>query len=167
MSDYFELLSIERKYDIDLKKLDQQYIAMQIKHHPDRSIDKVQKQQNLSISIDINKAYNTLKDDAKRAEYILSLNGLKLDDPSIRTNISALELQNIWNELEILENTQDLIILENLYNQKTIEKNKLITDLKRVFEQNKLQDALDTTIKLKYLNNLIDNIQLNIKNFKQ
>ena len=165
MQDYFKLLSIERKYDIDLKKLDQEYFAMQIKYHPDRAIDKIQKQENLSISIDVNKAYNILKDDLKRAEYILLLNGLNIADPSVRTNISDLELQNIWNELEILENIEDLIILENFYNQKILKKNKLIATLTNEFEQKKLQDALDSTIKLKYLNNLIENIQLKIRQF--
>ena len=160
MYDYFELLSIENKYDIDIEILNQQYLAMQIKYHPDQRIDKTN---NLSISIDLNKAYTILKDDLKRAEYMLSLHGLNLDDTDIRSNLSDLELQNIWNELEIIEDTEDLVVLENMYNQKITEKNILIKNIADGFKQKKLKFVLDSTISLKYISNMINNIQLKIR----
>jgi len=160
MYDYFELLSIENKYDIGVEILNQQYLAMQIKYHPDQRIDKTN---NLSISIDLNKAYTILKDDLKRAEYMLSLHGLNLDDRLVRSNLSDLELQNIWNELEIIEDTEDLVVLENMYNQKILEKNILMKNIADGFKQKKLKFALDSTISLKYISNMINNIQLKIR----
>jgi len=159
MYDYFELLTMEKKYDIDLKILNQQYLAMQIKYHPDRTVNKVQ---NLSISIDLNKAYTILKDDLKRAIYMLSLNGFNIDDSALRLNLSAPELQNIWDELEILEDTKDVMVLEKMYNQKILERNILITKISNAFMQENLQEALGATIRFRYISNLIDNIQLKI-----
>jgi len=94
---------------------------------------------------------------------MLSLHGLNLDDPLVRSNLSDLELQNIWNELEIIEDTEDLVVLENMYNQKILEKNILMKNIADGFKQKKLKFALDSTISLKYISNMINNIQLKIR----
>jgi molecular chaperone HscB len=164
--DYFGLLNIEKEYDIDLKILEQQYFKMQIKYHPDKARSEVEKQQNLSISIDLNKAYTILKDNLTRAEYLLFLNGIDIENLEIRKNLSKAQLNDIWGELETLEDTHDLEILEKLYEQKIREKEKIVTSITRAFKTRDLQNALDSTISLKYLSNLINNIKLKIKECK-
>ncbi|WP_341756723.1 MULTISPECIES: Fe-S protein assembly co-chaperone HscB [unclassified Candidatus Tisiphia] len=166
MNNYFELLGIEKKYDIDLPILDRQYFAMQLKYHPDRINSNSEKQKNLSLSIDINKAYATLKDDLARAEYLLSLNNIVLDDITIRHSISKEKLSVIWNELELVETTQQLTKLQSMLNNKIIEKQQLIKSLTTAFQNRNMQDAIDSTIRFKYLENLINNIQLKIKSCK-
>ncbi|MFP3018349.1 MAG: Fe-S protein assembly co-chaperone HscB [Candidatus Tisiphia sp.] len=166
MSSYFELLGVEQKYNIDLNILDRQYFAAQSKYHPDRAKTNNARQENLAISIDINKAYSILKDDLARAEYLLLLNNIVLDEITVRQGISKEQLNIVWSELELVETTQELTKLEHMLNNKILEKEKLIESLTTAFQDQNMQDALDITIKFKYLKNLINNIQLKIKSCK-
>ncbi len=166
MNNYFELLGIEKKYDIDLSNLDRQYFSMQLKYHPDRINSNSEKQKNLAISIDINKAYAMLKDDLARAEYLLLLNNIVLDDITVRQGISKEQLNVVWNELEFVETTQELTKLQSMLNNKILEKQQLTKSLTTAFQNQNMQDAVDSTIRFKYLKNLINNIQLKIKSCK-
>lgn len=166
MNNYFELLGIEKKYDIDLNALDRQYFAMQLKYHPDRTNANSEKQKNLAISIDVNKAYARLKDDLARAEYLLLLNNIVLDDITIRQGISKEQLNIVWSELEFVETTQQLTKLQSMLNNKILEKQQLTKSLTTAFQNQNMQDAIDSTIRFKYLKNLINNIQLKINSCK-
>ncbi|WP_375333678.1 Fe-S protein assembly co-chaperone HscB [Candidatus Tisiphia endosymbiont of Xenochironomus xenolabis] len=166
MHNYFELLDIEKKYDIDLPILDRQYFAMQLKYHPDRTSSNTEKQKNLAISIELNKAYAMLKDDLARAEYLLLLNNIVLDDLKVRQGISKEQLNVVWSELEFVETTEDLTKLEHMLNNKILEKQQLTKSLTTAFQNQNMQDAVDSTIRFKYLKNLINNIQLKIKSCK-
>lgn len=160
MHNYFELLSVEKRYDIDLEILNQQYLAMQIKYHPDRALDKTQ---NLSIASDLSRAYSVLKDDFKRAEYMLLLGGVSLDDAQAYIVLSDLELEHIWNDREILEDTEDRYALETMMQNKLAEKNTLITKLTEAFGNEAFKAALYETVRLKYINNLLENIERKIR----
>lgn len=166
MHNYFELLDIEKKYDIDLHILDRQYFSMQLKYHPDRINSNSEKQKNLAISIELNKAYAMLKDDLARAEYLLLLNNIVLDDLTVRQGISKEQLNVVWNELEFVETTQELTKLQSMLNNKILEKQQLTKSLTTAFQNQNMQDAVDSTIRFKYLKNLINNIQLKIKSCK-
>ena len=120
----------------------------------------------MAISIEINKAYSILKDDLARAEYLLLLNNIVLDEITVRQGISKEQLNIVWSELELVETTQELTKLEHMLNNKILEKEKLIESLTTAFQDRNMQDALDITIKFKYLKNLINNIQLKIKSCK-
>lgn len=160
---FFELLSLEEKYDVDLQILNKNYFANLAKYHPDMAKKAEDKNKFLSISTDLNKAYATLKDDLKRAEYLLEIKGININDSEVRNILSPLKLQALWNELEILESIADLQTLETLYTKKETDKKNLITSLSCAFNDNNLKEALDLAISFKYLTNLIDNIKLKIK----
>jgi molecular chaperone HscB len=162
MSNYFELLNIERKYDINLDELDSQYFAMQSKYHPDRSSVNEEKQRNLAISVDLNKAYSMLKDDLTRSEYLLFLNNIILQEVDTEQIMSKEQLNYVWGELELVDNIEELTQLEHILNDKMLEKQKLKEALNISFQNENIQDALDITIKFKYLKNLISNIQQKI-----
>jgi molecular chaperone HscB len=161
---YFELLEIDEKYTIDLKLLNDKYLFQQSKYHPDRARNSQQKKDYQDISVQLNKAFAVLKDDLKRAEYFLELEGLSITDEEARGKISNDKLLEIWEQREIVENTNEILELEELYNLKIAEKNVLISELNNLFDNKKLQDALDITISFKYLTNLLESIKLKIKN---
>ncbi len=75
--DLFELFALNPAYDIDLKDLHRKYLAMSRVIHPDiAGGDKSeQRQQALSLSAELNKAYETLRDPVSRADYMLTLAG--------------------------------------------------------------------------------------------
>lgn len=174
MNNYFELLAIEKSYNVDLKILNQQYFAMQGKFHPDKARSHEEKQRNLSISIELNKAYAVLKDDLQRAEYLLFLSNINLDDQSIKQTVPKAQLSLIWDELEIIEETNELNLLEQIYNNKLLEQKAEIKLLNEAFprysyqegchlEDKNVADIINITIRLKYLKTLIDRLKLKIK----
>lgn len=166
MNNYFKLLGIEQTYGIDLNLLDQQYFAMQSKYHPDREKDTEGKNLNLAISIDLNKGYLVLKDDLARAEHLLMLNDVNLDELTARQSISQSQLSTIWTELELVEDSEELEPLQDLLGKKIDQQEKLIESLSIAFQNHNIQDALQITTMLKYLKTLISNIQLKIKSCK-
>ncbi|WP_375327210.1 Fe-S protein assembly co-chaperone HscB [Candidatus Tisiphia endosymbiont of Nemotelus uliginosus] len=166
MISYFALLDIEQKYDIDLNTLNIQYFAMQLKYHPDKAQNIQEKQNNLAISIDLNKAYQMLKDDLLRAEHLLLLNNIHLNEPYVRQGLKAEQLNDIWCDLELVENTQELLELEHILEKKVVEQEQLLHSLTDAFKKQNMQSALDFTIKLKYLKNVINSIQLKINSCK-
>lgn len=166
MNNYFKLLGIEQNYAINLDLLDQQYFAMQLKYHPDKVGDISEKNFNLAISIDLNKAYSVLKDDLARAEHLLMLNNVNLDELAARQSIPQSRLNTIWDELELVENIAELAKLRDLLDNKIDEQKTLIALLTTAFRNHNMQDALEITVMLKYLRTLISNIQLKIKSCK-
>ncbi|WP_341764004.1 Fe-S protein assembly co-chaperone HscB [Candidatus Tisiphia endosymbiont of Beris chalybata] len=166
MISYFKLLDIEQKYDIDLNTLNVQYFAMQLKYHPDKTKLIQEKQHNLAMSIDLNKAYQVLKDDLMRAEHLLLLNNIHLNETQIRQRMTEAQLNDIWLNLELVENTQELSQLKYILENKMLKQQQFIQSLTVAFRNHDMQSALDFTIQLKYLRNLINSIQLKINSCK-
>jgi molecular chaperone HscB len=163
MIDYFKLLDIEQKYDIDLACLNKQYFAQLAKYHPDRAKDAAQKREYQDISTDLNKAYSILKDNLKRAEHILNLKNIATDEVSLKAKISKEKLAEIWQNYEEFEEIDSRSQLEFLLEQKTSKQLKIISELGDSFKNNNLESALDIIISFKYLVTLMDNIKLKIK----
>ncbi len=79
MTDFFTLLGVPRRYDIDEKELQQKFIAINRHAHPDRHTEDSGEVQQLSLvlSAAVNDAYRTLSDPALRGAYLLELFGGK------------------------------------------------------------------------------------------
>ena len=101
MADYFGLLGLNPQFDLDLPALEQAYFKAQRQYHPDRFVSKSapERQQALQQSMDINQAYDTLKNPLTRAQYCLHLHGITVGTekdsvkPSQATLIEAMELR--------------------------------------------------------------------------
>lgn len=161
---YFNLFEIEQKYNINVKDLNKKYLVMLSKHHPDIAKNNEEKSKNLNISIDINKGYEILKDDIERAKYLLNLNNIHFEDLEFRNKLSIQQLENILEDREYLQKTIDPENLKNFYDEKILEKDNLIKLLDEVFDNKKLDEAVDIVIKLKYLAKLLDETKIKIKN---
>jgi len=163
LDNYFQLLDLPEKYAIDKAQLKKNYLEMQIKFHPDKAIDEKQRRKFLEKSMKLNEAEKVLKDDYLRAEYMLKLAGAKLNDHTLREAISTDELEEIMEVHEMIEATEDLHTLQKIRDQKLQEKVILVNELEKLFDKNNIAKALDLTIRLKYLTNLVRNIELKIK----
>lgn len=81
---YFALLGLPPAFTLDLPALEAAYFKAQHQFHPDRFVGKPdsERQAALQRSVDINKAYDTLKNPLKRAQYLLSLQGISVGTDS-------------------------------------------------------------------------------------
>jgi molecular chaperone HscB len=82
--DFFSLFSLPRKLYIDLPALEKSFYSQSRTLHPDRFAAKPQAEQDaaLAASSALNDAYRTLRDPIARTEYLLSLEGIQLEEQS-------------------------------------------------------------------------------------
>jgi len=84
MPDYFTLFSLPPHLHLDLPSLEKTFYAQSRKLHPDRFAAKpaAEQQAALAASSQLNDAYRTLHDPILRTEYLLSLQGIQLEEQS-------------------------------------------------------------------------------------
>lgn len=76
-SDHFSRFGLPQRFAVDEKLLTKRYYDLQRQHHPDRFVNATNEQQwAVQQSALINQAFHTLKDPLRRAEYLLTLQGL-------------------------------------------------------------------------------------------
>jgi molecular chaperone HscB len=82
--DYFTLFSLPQHLHLDLAALEKNFYAQSRKLHPDRFAAKPAAEQAaaLAASSQLNDAYRTLRDPIARTEYLLSLQGIQLEEQS-------------------------------------------------------------------------------------
>lgn len=131
---YFQLLSLERDYKIDLINLEAKYLTASKKYHPDFSNSAIFDAEALKLSAKVNQAYSTLKDPYQRAEYLLKLESGK-NSEEIRTVPPEIleEVMDIRFELESQPKNQE--ISEELKKKLTSRLNYFEDRLLILFEQ--------------------------------
>jgi len=82
--DFFSLFSLPRHLNLDLAALEKNFYTQSRKLHPDRFAAKPQAEQDaaLAASSQLNDAYRTLRAPIARTEYLLSLEGIQLEEQS-------------------------------------------------------------------------------------
>src|SRR5215471_12128914 len=83
-TDYFSFFSLPRKLNIDLAGLEREFYRLSRKLHPDLFARSSSQEQEWSTekTSQLNDAYRTLKDPIARTEYLLELEGVKLEEQS-------------------------------------------------------------------------------------
>lgn len=82
--DFFTFFDLPRKLVIDVPSLEKQFYAMSRRLHPDRFAAKPQAEQEVALrqSSTLNDAYRTLKDPILRTQYLLTTEGIELEEQS-------------------------------------------------------------------------------------
>ncbi|OCF38211.1 Fe-S protein assembly co-chaperone HscB [Kwoniella heveanensis BCC8398] len=147
-------------YDIDKAALKKNWLLRQRDLHPDKYQAKDDGEKSVSLARElsgrVNEAYNVLKDDLKRADYILSLHSReteetdKIDDPMMLAEIleAREELEEASSQDEV-----DRIRADN--HEKVVE---TTSRLSQAFAQNSpdLHEAKNLAIQLRYWRGLED-----------
>lgn len=78
-SDFFEILGLPRKLWIDMSGLEQKFLQLSWKLHPDNFVNASEAERELSLkrSSELNDAYRSLRDPITRVEYLLALEGAR------------------------------------------------------------------------------------------
>ena len=81
MENFFELFGLPVAFDIDSGRLTEQYRELQKQVHPDRFVNEDEQLRLKSVQDTalLNEAFQTLKDPAARASYMLKLAGIDID----------------------------------------------------------------------------------------
>jgi molecular chaperone HscB len=160
--DHFERLGLQRDFEIGAKNLEVAYFALQRQLHPDLFINKSDKEKSLSMqqTMDLNQAFETLKSPLKRAEYILSLNGITVNVDNANVKPSQEILIESLETRERLENAANNNEIRALSIEAADGRLKAIDDIKHDLSEGKLAQAASSAIKLRYLEKLIEEIKL-------
>lgn len=156
MQDYFAQLGLERRFDIDIAALEQCYFALQRQHHPDRlGMSPSGGRSGMQQSIEINQAYDTLKNPLTRARHLLALEGI--DAASVQP--SEAILMESMERREALEETPPGAALAALYRAIFKEREGCLGALARAFAAEDRKEAAQHTLRLGYLEKLLEEIQ--------
>jgi molecular chaperone HscB len=82
--DFFTFFTLPRKLTLDVPALEKQFYILSRKLHPDRFAAKPAAEQEAALAQSslLNDAYRTLKDPILRTQYLLSLEGVELEEQS-------------------------------------------------------------------------------------
>jgi len=88
---YFELFSLPPKLNLDATALEKEFYNLSRRFHPDRFASKSPEEQAAATeqSSLLNDAYRALKDPIRRTEYLLELEGIELEEQSVRATEAA------------------------------------------------------------------------------
>lgn len=166
---YFALFDLPVTYQIDVGLLAPRYQELQRKWHPDRfaGASESEQLQALQKTSTINDAYQTLKHPLRRAEYLLSLQGVDVqnEQQTMRDTAFLIEQLELREELDSISqkvkqsDSQSEAALEK-FSAKTA---KMVDQRSRTLVQQLAEQqwpaAADTVNKLKFLDKLQQQIE--------
>ncbi|MGV3344933.1 co-chaperone HscB [Enterobacteriaceae bacterium LUAb1] len=109
--DYFTLFDLPQSWELDKAALNTRFQKLQRQFHPDRfaTAAEAERLQAVQQAANINQAYQTLRSPLTRAEYLLSLHGIDINNEQLTMHDNAFLTEQLeWREeLETLEQTRD------------------------------------------------------------
>jgi molecular chaperone HscB len=161
---YFELFDLDAKFDIELKALETNFRKIQAEVHPDRFVtaSSAEKLKSMQLATLINEAYQTLKNPAKRAKYILELQGIiAISETNTAMPTEFLMQQMEWREvLEDGSSNKSITVLENLLQEIKLEVKSLQLQLIELLDiKQDYNSATDVTRKLIFMDKVSEDIK--------
>lgn len=160
---YFELFSLPARFSIDYTHLSDTYRALQKRFHPDKFVMASESERLLAMrkSVEINDAYQTLKNSCLRAQYLLQLAGYDINLEQKTFQDAPFLIQQIkWRE-KIASFSQDDEQKIELF---STDIQKQVVDLESLIElqlnSNELDNAANSVRKLKFMEKLLIEIEL-------
>jgi len=80
-SDYFAMFEIPRKLWIEMEALEKKFLQLSWKLHPDKYVNATPEEREISLkrSSELNDAYRTLREPVGRVEYLLAIEGARIE----------------------------------------------------------------------------------------
>lgn len=164
MQNYFSLFKLPQQFDIDIKLLETNYRKIQSESHPDRFVgagvsEKLASMQQATLA---NEAYDTLKNPASRAKYLLEQQGINaIADTNTALPTDFLASQMEWREaIDDASTAKDIPVLENLYRGLSNESKVMQAKLAHLLDNEKdYATATNETRKLIFMNKVCADIQ--------
>lgn len=146
------------QFTLDGAQLRDSYVKAQQTSHPDRMIGKpdVERAKAIQHSMDVNEAFETLKDPLLRAQHLLVLQGIQVntDDDSIKPSPELLmEAMEMREHMSGVQNERDAALLVLDVKKASDECTEKLTN---AFEANDYTAAAQLTIRLRYLGKALE-----------
>ena len=168
---FFELFGLPVSYEVDLNKIQQQYMRLQKQVHPDKFVNGSDQEKRISMQQTswINEAQATLKDPVLRAIYLLKLKEIDFSLENETTMDAAFLMQQIEmrESLENIKNeTAPLETLDSMAKEIKSSTNRMEQGFAESYQDRKFDQAREWIRKLQFMkkaksevNSLIANIE--------
>jgi molecular chaperone HscB len=162
-SNYFELFGMNPAFDIDVAILETNFRKIQSESHPDRFVTatSTEKLQSMQLATLANEAYQTLKQPANRAKYLLEQQGITaIAETNTAMPADFLMQQMEWREaMEDAVGEKDIVALETLLLEMRTEAKRLNVELSQLIdEQHDYAAATASTRKLIFIDKVCADI---------
>jgi molecular chaperone HscB len=107
-SDYFAMLELPRKLWLEMSVLEQKFLQLSWKLHPDNFVNASQEEREISLkrSSELNDAYRTLRDPIARVGYLLAVEGARKEGENKQQAPPEL-LEEVFELNESLDELRD------------------------------------------------------------
>jgi molecular chaperone HscB len=107
-SDYFALFGLPRKLWLEMEPLEQKFLQLSWKLHPDNFVkaSENEREDSLKRSSELNDAYRTLRDPLSRVEYLLAIEGARIEGQNKQQAPPEL-LEEVFELNESLDELRD------------------------------------------------------------
>ena len=162
-NNFFEIFGIAESYSVDIQGLSSRYRELQQQFHPDRFADKPERECHRAVqwSATINQAFDTLKSPLKRAQYLLSQQGLDSTGDSTITSdpgflMEQMELRESLGEVRA--NPDPFALLDALRSKASNQYRQLQQEFAELHEVGQYDASLDTVAKMQFFTKLLAEI---------
>jgi len=106
--DYFAMFGLPRKLWIEMGALERKFLQLSWKLHPDNFVNASAEEREISLkrSSELNDAYRTLKDPVGRVEYLLAIEGARIEGQNKQQAPPEL-LEEVFELNESLDELRD------------------------------------------------------------
>src|SRR5271154_4177721 len=106
--DYFAIFSLPRKLWIEMNALEQKFLHLSWKLHPDNFVNdtEAERESSLRKSSELNDAYRTLKEPVARVEYLLGIEGARKEGEQ-KQQVPPELLEEVFELNESLDELRD------------------------------------------------------------
>jgi molecular chaperone HscB len=150
--DHFARLGVVPGFDLDLDRLEKQYLGFQRAMHPDRFVTKTPKERAIAEqqAVSMNEAYETLKDPLRRAAYLLERAGKTAAVDKDQTVHDPELLMEAMEAREQLSEVATVDALEKLQVEAGAKAIDLLSQLSKAFAADDLDAANRAATRMKY-----------------
>jgi len=154
--DHFIRLGLELSFDQDKKNLDRVYFDLQRRLHPDRFATRSPQEKALSQqqATSLNEAYETLKDDLARADYMVHVKGTDVLPEGCNLVNDSMLLAETMELREALAEAETAADVDTLARRAAEDIRQCVEQLSRLFFDDDVEGACRLTTRLKYLRKL-------------
>lgn len=167
MTDPFETLGVDARFDLDPRALEQRHRDLSRALHPDRyaGAPAAERRMSLSRAVDVNEAFRALRDPIRRAEALLRKAGaLAAEGAEPKASPALLmEMMEVREELAEARKAKDLVRVGKLAEGMRAREQAVLAQIGRAFEAaagelEKSKAILPALGELRYLRRFLDEV---------